>query len=440
MPFASRPLILSAWFPETGRPIHGQEDVPELFPAWTLLPFALLVLGIAVLPLLRPHLWERTLVQVAFSAGCAAPLVVYCLVSGLQQGLLEAAHSYASFVLTLGALYVVASGVFVAGDIEGTPRNNLLFLVFGSLLASVIGTTGASILLLRPLLRSNRQREQRAHLIPFFILAVANAGGLLTPLGDPPLLIGYLEGVPFFWTLSLWPYWLWYVGGICAASYWVDRRAYAREPARALDADRAAREPLSLRGAYNLGLLALVVAAVTLPTPWREFALIVLTVGSYLGTPRALHQQNDFSFAPIREVAVLFAGLFVCLMPIEVNLAAAATQLPLTEPWQVFWSTGALSSLLDNAPTYAAFSALARGLSHAEPELVAGMSPSLLTAVSVGSVVMGATTYIGNGPNLMVRAIAVRSGQPMPDFLRYAAFALLVLLPLHLGTTLALLR
>jgi len=414
--------------------------VPELFPSWTLLPFALLVLGIAVLPLLRPHLWERTLVQAGFTAGCSAPLVVYCLATGLQHGLLEAAHSYVSFVLTLAALFVVASGVFVAGDIEGTPRNNLLFIVVGSLLASAIGTTGASILLLRPLLRSNRQRVHRDHIVPFFILAVSNAGGLLTPLGDPPLLIGYLEGVPFFWTLSLWPYWLWYVGGICAAAYWVDRRAYAREPDSALSADRAAREPLSLRGSYNLGLLVLVAAAVTLPAGWREGVLGLLTVGSYLCTPRAVHQQNDFSFAPMREVAVLFAGLFVCLIPIEVNLAAAAPQLPLTEPWQLFWSAGALSALLDNAPTYAAFSALARGLSVAEPELVAGVAPLLLTAVSVGAVVMGATTYIGNGPNLMVRAIAVRSGQPMPDFLRYAAFALVVLLPLHLGTTLVLLR
>ncbi len=414
--------------------------MPELFPAWTLLPFALLVLGIAVLPLLRPQLWERTLVQAAFSAACAAPLVVHCLATGLLHGLLEAAHSYVSFVLTLCALFVVASGVFVAGDIEGTPRNNLLFIAGGSLLASVIGTTGASILLLRPLLRSNRQREHRDHIVPFFILAVSNAGGLLTPLGDPPLLIGYLQGVPFFWTLSLWPYWLWYVGGICAAAYWMDRRAHARELLSALRADRAAREPLSLRGAYNLGLLVLVVAAVTLPAGWREALLLVLTLASYLCTPRALHQQNDFSFAPMREVAVLFGGLFVCLIPIEVNLAAAAPQLPLTEPWQLFWSSGALSSLLDNAPTYAAFTALARGLSPAEPELVAGIAPLLLTAISVGSVVMGATTYIGNGPNLMVRAIAVRSGQPMPDFLRYAAFALLVLVPLHLGTTLALLR
>lgn len=411
----------------------------ELFPVWSLLPFTFLVLGIAVLPLLFPHLWERGLVQLGFVALCAAPVVGYCLLAQRAQPLQHALHAYVSFVLTIGALYVVASGVLLLGDIEATPRNNVAFLLVGSLLASVIGTTGASMLLLRPLLRTNQQRQHREHLVPLFILTVANAGGMLTPLGDPPLLMGYLQGVPFFWTLSLLPYWVWYVGGICGLAYWLERKAYAREAPQALQRDRAEVQALAVRGVHNLLLLGLLVAAVTLPVGLREAALLALALGSYLATPRALHQQNAFSFAPIREVAVLFAGLFVCLVPIEVNLAAAAPGLPLREPWQLFWSAGALSAVLDNAPTYAAFFALARGLSHAEPELVAGVAPLLLTAVSVGSVVMGATTYIGNGPNLMVRAIAERSGFAMPSFARYAVFALLVLLPLHLGTTLALL-
>lgn len=415
-------------------------QIPELFPVWSLLPFSFLVLGIAVLPLLFPHLWERGVAQLGFVALCAAPIAVYCLMAQRSEPLQHALQSYASFVLTIGALYVVASGVLVLGDIEATPRNNVAFLLLGSLLASVIGTTGASMLLLRPLLRTNRQRQHRDHLVPLFILSVANAGGMLTPLGDPPLLIGYLQGVPFFWTLSLLPYWLWYVGGICGFAYWVDRKAYAREAPVAVALDQAQVQPLALRGLHNLLLLALVVAAVTLPSGLRELGLLVLGLGSYLSTPRALHAQNDFSLGPIREVAVLFAGLFVCLVPIEVNLAAAAPALPLREPWQLFWSAGALSAVLDNAPTYAAFLALARGLSFAEPELVAGVAPLLLTAVSVGSVVMGATTYIGNGPNLMVRAVAERSGYTMPSFARYAVFALLVLLPLHLGTTLALLQ
>jgi Na+/H+ antiporter NhaD/arsenite permease-like protein len=421
----------------TSRPLGS---APELFPTWSLLPFAVLVIGIAVLPLVRPHLWERAWAQAAFAAACALPIVAYCLAADRGAPLREALGSYGAFVSAIAALYVVASGVVVAGDIQATPRNNVAFIAVGSLLASLMGTTGASILLLRPLLRTNRQRTQRDHLVPFFILSVSNAGGMLTPLGDPPLLLGYLQGVPFTWTLTLWPYWLWYVGGICAATYWVDRRAYAREPARAKLEDRAQRAPLSMSGRYNVLLLLLVVAAVLLPSGLRELGMLALAVGSYAATPRALHRENDFSFAPIREVAVLFAGLFACLVPIEVNLAAAAPGLLLREPWQLFWSAGALSAVLDNAPTYAAFLALARGLSHAEPELVAGVAPMLLTAISVGSVVMGATTYIGNGPNLMVRAIAVRFGYALPDFVRYTLFALLVLLPLHLGTTLLLLR
>jgi len=411
-----------------------------LFPTWTLWPFALLVLGIAGLPLLFAHLWEKIWAQAGFAFSCAAPVALYCVLAGRAAPLLEALGSYTSFVATIAALYVAASGVFIAGDIEATPRNNVAFIAVGALLASAIGTTGASILLVRPLLRTNQQRAHRGHLIPFFILAVSNAGGLLTPLGDPPLLIGYLQGVPFFWTLSLWPYWLWYVGSICALAYWADRRAYARESPGARLRDRARVEPLGLRGRHNWLVLVLILAAVALPSGVRESTLIALGVGSYISTPAALHAQNGFSFRPLAEVVVLFAGLFACLVPIEVNLAAAAPRLPFREPWQLFWCSGGLSAVLDNAPTYAAFTALGRGLSQGGPELVAGVAPAFLTAVSVGSVVMGATTYIGNGPNLMVKAIAERSGCAMPSFVRYAAFALLVLLPLHLGTTLALLR
>ena len=411
-----------------------------LFPSWTLWPFALLVVGIAALPLFLPHLWEKVWAQAGFAFSCAAPVVLYCALEGRSAPLFEALGAYTSFVLTIAALYVAASGVFVSGDIEATPRNNVAFIALGALLASVIGTTGASILLVRPLLRTNQQRQHRAHLIPFFILAVSNAGGLLTPLGDPPLLIGYLEGVPFFWTLSLWPYWLWYVGSICALAYWADRRAYARESEAARARDREQSEPLGIHGLHNLFVLLLILAAVALPSGLREGGLVALGVASYLSTPASLHVRNAFSFRPLGEVALLFAGLFACLVPIEVNLAEAAPSLPLREPWQLFWSSGGLSAVLDNAPTYAAFTALGRGLSQGGPDLIAGVAPAFLTAVSVGSVVMGATTYIGNGPNLMVKAIAERSGYAMPSFLRYAGFALLVLLPLHLGTTLALLR
>jgi Na+/H+ antiporter NhaD/arsenite permease-like protein len=275
-------------------------------------------------------------------------------------------------------------------------------------------------------------------LVPFFILAVANAGGLLTPLGDPPLLIGYIEGVPFFWTLRLLPLWLLYIGSCAVALYFIDRRAYAHEPRAALASDRAALTPLAVRGRRNIALLVAIVPAATLPSGAREIAMAAIALTSHLSTPREIHRENGFTYGPIVDVAIIFAGLFVCLGPIETLLASQAPGLPLKEGWQLFWGAGLLSSVLDNAPTYTAFAALARGLSVGHAGLVAGITPYKLAAVSAGSVVMGATTYIGNGPNLMIKAIAEREKFPTPSFVRYAAFAFAMMLPAHAITTLAL--
>ena len=409
----------------------------QFFPVWTVLPFAFLVLGIAALPILLPNAWGKHGFQAFVVLACAVPVIGFLVLDGHHGHLIGAATSYLSFVATIGALYVTASGIFISGDIEATPRTNLAFLAGGGVLASLIGTTGASILLVRPLLRTNQQREHRQHLIPFFILIVSNAGGLLTPLGDPPLLLGYLEGVPFLWTLRLFPYWALYVGTICTFMYVIETRAYRREPARALARDRAEVVPFAVEGKRNIALLLAIVVAVLLPSGFREATMVAIAAGSYFGTPRAVHTKNGFSFGPIVEVCILFAGLFACLAPIEVNLAHAAPDLPIQRAWQLFWCSGFLSSLLDNAPTYAAFAALARGVSHG-PDLVAGVTATKLAAVSVGSVVMGATTYIGNGPNLMVKAIAERAGYTMPSFARYAMFAIAALVPIHLVTTAAL--
>ena len=293
------------------------------------------------------------------------------------------------------------------------------------------------MLLIRPLLKTNHQREHRAHLVPFFILIVANAGGLLLPLGDPPLLVGYIMGVPFFWTLRLFPVWLLYVGSFAAAFYVVDRRAYARETARALAADRREVEPLSLLGRRNIAFLLTIVPAALLPEGWREVALLAIAASSFFTTPKGIHEANSFSFGPIVEVAIIFCGLFLCLGPIEATLAQAAPHFPVRDAWQLFWGSGVLSSVLDNAPTYTAFAALARGLAHHSGELVAGIDPIKLAAISAGSVVMGATTYIGNGPNLMVKAVAERERYAMPSFVRYFAFAFTTMLPAHLIVTAA---
>jgi Na+/H+ antiporter NhaD/arsenite permease-like protein len=327
----------------------------------------------------------------------------------------------------------------MAGDLEATPRTNTAFLALGSLAASLIGTTGASVLAIRPLLRTNSQREHTEHLVPFFILTVANAGGLLTPLGDPPLLVGFIQGVPFFWTLRLWPVWLLYVGSLCAVFYAVDARAYARERPAVRVRDRASVTSLEVRGLFNLLWLLAIVGAAFLPPVARELGLITIAAASYLTTAREVRAANEFGFEPILEVAILFAGLFACLVPIEHGLAAAAPHLPLRASWQLFWASGALSAVLDNAPTYAAFAALARGLRGAlAVELVAGIAPLQLAAISAGCIVMGATTYIGNGPNLMVKAIAERARWVTPSFARYALFAFAMMLPAHVIMTAAL--
>ncbi len=412
--------------------------VTEALPSWTVGPFVALVLAMASLPLALPHLWERRVFQAGVVATCTLPIVGFLLQRGMTVELLHSVSGYVTFIATLGALYTAAGGVFANADLKATPTVNVGFLLVGSVLASVIGTTGASVLLIRPFLRTNGQREHTGHLVPFFILAVANSGGLLTPLGDPPLLVGFVGGVPFFWTLKLFPIWLLYTSSFCGLLYWVDRRAYARERAAALRRDEVEVVALSVKGKRNFALLAAIIVAAFLPLGLRELVLVAIALSSYFGTPRAVHQLNHFTFAPLLEVALLFIGLFICLVPIELILNVSAPQLPIQHAHHLFWGSGLLSAVLDNAPTYAAFAALARGLSHGQPDLVAGITPLKLMAVSAGSVVMGATTYIGNGPNLIVKSIAERSGVVTPSFVRYAVFAFFAMLPAHILVTLAL--
>lgn len=400
-----------------------------------MFPFVGLVLSMAFMPMLWPHAWEKRWFQALVVAACGTPVLWFFLTHGQHEHVAHAGSEYVAFIATLAALFVTAGGIYANGDLEATPRTNVLFLLIGSALASIIGTTGASMLMIRPLLRTNSQRKNTAHLAPFMILAVANAGGLLTPLGDPPLLVGFIGGVPFFWTLRLFPVWLLYVLSFAVALYVVDRRAYRDESPEALRRDRAEKKPVEVRGGLNVALLLAIVPAAFLPAGFRELAMLAIAGLSYFLTSREVHQLNAFSLVPILEVGLLFAGLFACLVPIELGLAARAHELPLQKSWQLFWVSGGLSAILDNAPTYAAFAALGRGLSLGHQNLVAGIDPLMLTAVSAGSVVMGATTYIGNGPNLMVKAIAERSGYSLPGFFRYAIFAFAAMLPAHIVMT-----
>jgi Na+/H+ antiporter NhaD/arsenite permease-like protein len=397
-------------------------------PLYAVLPFALLLLAIAVLPLAAPHWWEKNRHKALVGGVLSLPVVVYLLRAApgaLRGSLIE----YVSFVSLLGALYVVAGGIRVTGDLRATPLTNLLLLGLGAVLANVIGTTGASMVLIRTVLRTNQQRANTAHIPFFFILVVSNCGGLLTPLGDPPLFIGYLRGVPFGWTLRLWPVWLGAIGYLLALFYAVERRAYGRERAKALAHDALDHTPLGIDGMVNVGLLTLIIASVFMPTPQREMAMAAVGLASVVLGPSAPRKANGFTYAPIVEVGVLFLGIFVTMVPALAILEARGGELGIARPWQFFLTTGALSSVLDNAPTYLTFLSAAQSLRLGGD--VIGVPTLYLAAISCGAVLMGANTYIGNGPNFMVKAIAEEMGVRMPSFFRYAAAAILVLSPVY---------
>jgi Na+/H+ antiporter NhaD/arsenite permease-like protein len=415
--------------------VHEQAFVPAV--AWAL-PFVGLLLSIAVLPLAAPHFWESNLRKLGVSALLAAP-VLWLYLRHRPESLVHAAGDYVSFILLLGALFVISGGIFLEGDLEATPRTNAAFLAVGAILASFVGTTGASMLLIRPLLQTNRERKHVTHTVVFFIFLVSNIGGCLTPLGDPPLFLGYLIGVPFTWTFRLFVPWLFTVALVLATYVVWDRRAHARETPQDLRRDFYEVRPLRIAGKLNLVLLGGVLAAVAfLQAPWREAVMIALVLVSMAATDRDLRKANHFTFHPILEVAALFAGIFVTMLPALHVLQARGGELGVREPWQFFWATGALSSFLDNAPTYLTFLALARSLDL--PAQVAGVPHALLEAISLGAVFMGANTYIGNGPNFMVRSIAEQRGVRMPSFGGYMLYSAGVLVPVFLIVTLVFFR
>jgi Na+/H+ antiporter NhaD/arsenite permease-like protein len=394
--------------------------VPSALPVFSIVPFAAMLLAIAVCPLWTPHWWESNRNKL--------------VVARHPHVLLETVQEYVSFMLLLTALYVIAGGIRLTGDLRATPLVNTTFLATGSVLASFLGTTGAAMLLIRPVLQTNQERTRVTHTVVFFIFLVANIGGLLTPLGDPPLFLGYLEGVPFTWTFRLLPHWLFTVLVLLMIYFVWDSIEYGREPAPALARDIAEREPLRLEGTLNFVWLAGVLLAVAfLRAPWREALILALTGLSLWQTPRAVHRANEFSPHPMIEVAVLFLGIFVTMIPALELLRTRGGALGVREPWQFFWATGTLSSFLDNAPTYLTFLALGQGL-HL-PDEVVGVPHAILAAISVGAVFMGANTYIGNAPNFMVKAIAEATRVRMPSFFAYMLYSGGILLPVFAAVT-----
>ena len=356
-------------------------------------------------------------------------------------------EEYFSFVSLLAALFVISGGIHIRGDLQATPKTNSLFLLVGCVLANFIGTTGASVLLIRAVLRTNRERVNTRHIPVFFIFLVSNIGGLLLPIGDPPLFLGYLQGVPFFWTLNLLPMWLFTVAVVLAVFFVVDSVAYRREPSLAIFRDRVWEQPLGMDGAINLLWLAgVLAAAVLLGSPFRELVMWAMALLSWVTTKAVTRKLNEFTFAPIVEVAVLFAGIFGAMIPCLLILKARGAETGITEAWQFFWASGVLSSFLDNAPTYLTFLSLGQGVTAAlglpaDVTLQGGaIAAKYLAAVSVGAVFMGANTYIGNAPNFMVKGISEEWKVKVPGFFGYMAWSGCILVPVFVMNTLLFFR
>lgn len=436
-------------------------------PLWTVLPFVLLLVAIAVLPLTAERWWHHNTNKSIVSGALAVAVAAYLLVFWGAAGRHDLEHKlaeYASFIILLGALYVISGGIYVKGSLSGTPLANSGVLALGAILASFIGTTGASVLLIRPLLRANKTRVARAHIVIFFIFIVSNCGGLLTPLGDPPLFLGFLKGVPFLWTMQhLWLEWLVVNASLLVVFHLWDEVVLAREerarPGSQLE-EVLKHEPLAVTGLFNIVLLGGVVAAIYCSGhfgwPWgvQEALMALLAAAAFFTTPAANRIANNFTFGPIIEVAVLFIGIFITMAPALQILNAwgqgARPDLgPLTlgRPWEFFWATGTLSSFLDNAPTYLTMAATACGIARVDTGPEAGAylltflnggpaNQRLLAAISCGAVFMGANTYIGNGPNFMVKAIAEENGVRMPSFFGYMAYSGMILIPIFVGVTL----
>jgi len=435
--------------------VSASYELGEQLGFWTLAPFACMLLAVAIMPLACGRWFEhnRNKGIVAFVLG--APTVAYLVGRFGSLGLENAAHTaeeYVSFIMLLFALFTISGGIYLTGNLVATPKVNLAFLTAGAVLASFIGTMGASMVLIRPLLRANAERTHSKHSVIFFIFAVSNVGGLLTPLGDPPLFLGFLRGVPFTWTFRLWAEWLLVVVLVLAVYLALETYYYRKEPAPARRVDTADYVPMRIKGGINILFLALVIVAVLFSGPLaeagealhfpfvREVVLVVLAVLSLTAGPRGPRASNHFTWGPIVEVAVLFAGIFATMIPALALLEANGASIGLTRPWQYFWATGGLSSFLDNAPTYLTFTSMAQGqvgvstvgaLTSTAVIPGIGFAPAdFLAAISCGAVMMGANTYIGNAPNFAVKCIAEKAGVKMPSFFGYMGYSIAILIPI----------
>ena len=423
-------------------------EVHYTIPLLSLLPFVLMLASIAVFPLFWNHFWEHNKNKLIVAIILSLPIIVFLVASNLTDKLLETMlFDYVPFIVLLGALFTITGGIFLSGDIEAKPSVNTLFLAIGAVLASVMGTTGAAMLLIRPVIYTNKERQFKVHTILFFIGIVANCGGLLTPLGDPPLFMMYLRGASFSWFFKLFIEWFFTNGALILIYYFVDSYYHKKEPAAAILKDKTQIRPIKIQGTQNLIFLAGVVLAVAFLNDHylsfikqneyfkfiREIVIVLLAYLSILFTPHMTRVSNNFTWEPIKEVAYLFLGIFITMVPCILYLESNAKQLGVQTPTQFYYYTGLLSSFLDNTPTAVTFHSLALGLGEQVGAMAAGIPEILLRAISIGAVFFGSMTYIGNGPNFMVKAVAEENNIKMPDFFSYMfKFSLIVLLPIFI--------
>lgn len=445
---------------------HGHANLGTSLPLWSCIPFACMLLSIALFPLVAPELWHHHFGKI--SAFWAASLGIPFLIIYKNVALYEILHiilaDYVPFIILLWSLYTVSGGILLKGTLRGTPIVNSMILVIGSILASWMGTTGAAMLLIRPFLRANSHRKNRTFMVVFFIFMVANVGGSLTPLGDPPLFLGFLHGVTFFWTFKLLPHMIFVLVLLLIIYFFLDLYYYKKEGVKT--PDDGTKKPLKLVGIHNFLFLGGVVGAVLVSgmVDWgevntlgihraiqdwaRDGFLIVMGILSMVTTSVKIREDNDFTWFPIIEVAYLFIGIFITMIPCLLILKAgpegelAFLINAVKEPIHYFWVTGALSSFLDNAPTYLTFFNTALGSYYPGMEEAAAV-PLLMTenaiflkAISAGAVFFGACSYIGNAPNFMVRSIAEEAGTPMPSFFGYILkYSLVFLVPSFIAVT-----
>ncbi|MGI6751725.1 MAG: sodium:proton antiporter [Anaerovoracaceae bacterium] len=465
-------LILTSSIFVFANPEGEAHNLGERLPIWSVLPFVGMLLSIAIVPLVKGEWWERNLLKVSifWSLTFLVPFAIFFSPGeSLYQVLEIVLLDYLPFIVLLFGLFVVSGGIVLRGSLAGTPKVNVVILTIGTLLSSWIGTTGASMLLIRPIIRANQWREKKAHIIIFFIFLVSNIGGCLTPIGDPPLFLGFLRHVPFFWTLRLLPLMLFNAVILMIVFFIMDMRNYKREIAagRSPVKEGAKNEKLRVEGTINFIFVLMIVGAVILSGFLAKMPALLDSAGNPMGvtiygvtlgwnsiiqmaiilfaaflsmkfTSKKTREDNFFTYGPIKEVAELFIGIFLTMIPALALLGAHGSSLGLEKPSQFFWATGLLSSFLDNAPTYLVFMTTAGSLGATAglATTVGVIAPKILVAVSAGAVFMGANTYIGNAPNFMVRSIAEENKIKMPSFFGYMGWSILFLIPLFVLNTL----